>query len=54
MGFIHCPICVALALISFCIIASRSYMIFLLLKKYIDSKAEEEYSYKEFKYFLVY
>ena len=52
MGFPHCPICVALAFFTFCVIGTRTYMISLLFRESLDNRDEKEYSYREFKYFL--
>ena len=52
MGFPHCPICVALAFYTFCLVVTRSYMIFILYKGSLDSRNKTEYSYPEFNYLL--
>jgi len=52
MGFPHCPICVALAFFTFCVVLTRSYMIFLIFKESLDNRNEKDYSYLEFKYLL--
>jgi len=33
MGFPHCPICIALACLTFCIVLTRALMFFLLFKE---------------------
>ena len=42
MGFPHCPICLALAFFTFCVVVTRSYLIFLLLKKLLANRDEKE------------
>ncbi len=43
MGFPHCPICVALAIFTFFVVLTRSYMFFLLYK---DSFKAEQKTYQ--------
>ena len=39
MGFPHCPICVALAFFTFCVVITRSYMFWFLFKESINIRA---------------
>ena len=52
MGFPHCPICVALAFFSFCVVLTRSYMIFVLFKEFVEIRYEKDYSSLKSKYLL--
>ena len=44
MGFPHCPICVVLAFVSVFIGVSRSYMLFILVRDFIN--AESNFKFK--------
>ena len=52
MGFPHCPICVALALFTFCVVVTRSYLLFLLFYESLNSKDEKDYSSLKYKHLL--
>ncbi len=44
MGFPHCPICVVLALVSVFMGVTRSYMFYILVRKFM--RAESSFSLK--------
>ena len=39
MGFPHCPICVALAFFTFCVVVTRSYMLFFLYNESLKRRS---------------
>ena len=52
MGFLHCPICVSLAFLTFCVVVTRSYMIFFLFKESAEIRYEKDYSSLKSKYLV--